>query len=56
MFAMPARTAAYYGDRPLFDRFFAAYLKAEDPQEKQALLIALIGFRDKQIVQENSGL
>ena len=49
------RTAAYYGDRPLFDRFFAAYLKAEDPQEKQALLIALIGFRDKQIVQDELG-
>ena len=49
------RTAAYYGDRPLFDRFFAAYLKAEDPQEKQALLIALIGFRNKQIVQDELG-
>jgi cytosol alanyl aminopeptidase len=49
------RTAAYYGDRALFDRFFAAYLKAEDPQEKQALLIALIGFRNKQIVQDELG-
>jgi alanyl aminopeptidase len=49
------RTAAYYGDRPLFDRFFAAYQKTEDSQEKQALLIALIGFRNKQIVQDELG-
>ena len=48
-------TAAYYGDRGLFDRFFAAYQKSEDAQEKQSLLIALIGFRDKQIVQDELG-
>jgi cytosol alanyl aminopeptidase len=49
------RTAAYYGDRALFDRFFAAYQKTEDSQLKQSLLIALIGFRDKQIVQDELG-
>jgi hypothetical protein len=49
------RTAAYYGDRALFDRLFAAYQKTEDSQVKQSLLIALIGFRDKQIVQDELG-
>jgi alanyl aminopeptidase len=53
--AAALRAAAYYGDRILFDRFFAAYQKTEDLQVKRSLLRALVGFRDTQIVQDELG-
>jgi alanyl aminopeptidase len=39
-------TAAYYGDKALFDRFLAEYKKARDRQEKQRIMGALSSFRD----------
>lgn len=39
-------TAAYYGDKALFDRYFAAFLNLHDPQDKQRLMQAMISFRD----------
>jgi alanyl aminopeptidase len=52
--AAALRAAAYYGDRALFDRFFAAYQKT-DLQVKRSLLRALVSFRDPQIVQDELG-
>jgi cytosol alanyl aminopeptidase len=34
-------TAAYYGDRQLFDRFRAAALASKDPNEQELLLVAM---------------
>ncbi|WP_051669455.1 M1 family metallopeptidase [Bryobacter aggregatus] len=39
-------TAAYHGDRALFDRFLAAFLKTTDKLNRSRLIGAMSGFRD----------
>ncbi len=40
-------TAAYYGDKALFDRFVEAYSQTKDRQVQQRLLGAMFSFRDR---------
>ena len=40
------RTAAYYGDKNLFEEFLAQYKKTKDRQERQRLLRSMASFRD----------
>ena len=39
-------TAAYYGDKALFDKFLEAYQTSKDRQERQRILGAMTSFRD----------
>jgi cytosol alanyl aminopeptidase len=39
-------TAAYSGDKPLFTDFLAGYKKTNDPQVKEALILAMFSFGD----------
>ncbi len=39
-------TAAYYGDKALFEKFLAQYKESKDRQERQRLLRALASFHD----------
>ncbi|HZS55284.1 MAG TPA: M1 family metallopeptidase [Bryobacteraceae bacterium] len=43
-------TAAYYGDKALFERFLAKLEKTKDRQERQRLLGAMARFRDREAV------
>jgi len=45
-------TAAYYGDKGTFDRFFAEFQKTTDRQTRQNLLGALGSFRDPEAIKE----
>jgi alanyl aminopeptidase len=45
------RTAAYYGDKALFDRYLAEFLKTQDPQVKRDLINDMIAFRDPQAIE-----
>lgn len=40
-------TAAYYGDKPLFERFLGELEKTKDRQERQRILQAMDSFRDR---------
>jgi alanyl aminopeptidase len=42
-------TAAYFGDRKLFDQFRAAALASTDPNDKQLLLVAMANFSKPEI-------
>jgi alanyl aminopeptidase len=44
-------TAAYYGDKALFDRFLEQFKQAKDRQEKQRILRAMTQFRDPAAIQ-----
>jgi alanyl aminopeptidase len=44
-------TAAYYGDKSLFEEFLAQYKKANDRQERQRLLRGMTEFRDPAAIQ-----
>jgi alanyl aminopeptidase len=44
-------TAAYYGDKSLFEEFLAHYKKATDRQERQRLLRGMAEFRDPGAIQ-----
>ena len=39
-------TAAFYGDKALFDRYLAEFRKTQDKQVRQSLLVAMNAFRD----------
>jgi alanyl aminopeptidase len=39
-------TAAYYGDKTLFEKFLAQYKESKDRQERERLLRAMASFRD----------
>ncbi len=39
-------TAAYYGDKPLFDRFLAEFVKTQDKQVRRNVIAAMSAFRD----------
>jgi alanyl aminopeptidase len=45
------RTAAYYGDKALFDHFLQQFKQAKDRQEKRRILGAMERFRDPAAVQ-----
>ncbi len=45
------QTAAYYGDKGLFDRFLRQFKQARDHQEKQRILRAMTRFRDPDAIQ-----
>ncbi len=44
-------TAAYYGDKGLFDKFMEQYKESKDRQEKQRILGALASFRDPAAIE-----
>jgi len=44
-------TAAYYGDKALFDAFLAQYKESKDRQERQRILGALASFRDPAAIE-----
>jgi alanyl aminopeptidase len=44
-------TAAYYGDKALFDRFLAEFKKTQDRQERQRIQQAMGSFRDPRSIQ-----
>jgi alanyl aminopeptidase len=44
-------TAAYYGDKALFEKFLAQYKQSKDRQERERLLRALASFRDPAAIQ-----
>ncbi len=44
-------TAAYYGDRKLFEQFAEAYKNAHDRQERQRIMSAMTSFRDPAAIQ-----
>jgi alanyl aminopeptidase len=44
-------TAAYYGDKALFDRFLTEFQKTEDRQERKRILGAMTSFRDPAAIQ-----
>lgn len=44
-------TAAFYGDRTLFDRFLGEFTKTNDKQVRRALLGAMQSFRDRASVE-----
>jgi alanyl aminopeptidase len=44
-------TAAYYGDKALFDKFLEQYKASKDRQEKQRILGALASFRDPAAIE-----
>jgi alanyl aminopeptidase len=44
-------TAAYYGDKALFDKFLAAFKESKDRQERQRILGALTSFRDPAAIE-----
>jgi alanyl aminopeptidase len=43
-------TAAYYGDKALFERFMAELDKTKDRQERQRILTAMEHFRDREAI------
>jgi alanyl aminopeptidase len=45
------RTAAYYGDRNLFDRWVAEYKKTNDRADREQLLLALSQFHNADVIQ-----
>ncbi len=45
------RTAAYYGDKALFERFLQQFKQAKDRQEKNRILRAMESFRDPAAVE-----
>jgi alanyl aminopeptidase len=51
MVAAVLRTAAYYGDKALFEKFLAQYKESKDRQERQRLLRALAFFRDPSTIR-----
>lgn len=51
MVAAVLDTAAYYGDKALFEKFLAQYKESKDRQERQRLLRALASFRDPAVIQ-----
>jgi cytosol alanyl aminopeptidase len=51
MIAPVLNTAAQYGDRTLFDRFYAAAKKETEPRGRRRLLTAMGQFRDPAIAQ-----
>ncbi len=44
-------TAAYYGDKALFEQFLAQFKQAHDRQEKRRILTAMVSFRDPAAIQ-----
>ncbi len=44
-------TAAYFGDKALFERFLAQLQKTQDRQERGRILAAMVRFRDREAVQ-----
>jgi alanyl aminopeptidase len=48
-------TAAFYGDKALFDRFLTELKKTEDKQTRQALLRAMLAFRDPKAIEAGMG-
>ena len=44
-------TAAFYGDKALFDRFLAEFAKSKDKQVRRALLGAMNSFRDSASIE-----
>jgi aminopeptidase N len=44
-------TAAYYGNKDLFDRFLAEFKKADDRQERKRILDAMTSFRDPAAIE-----
>ncbi|MBV9767554.1 MAG: M1 family metallopeptidase [Acidobacteriaceae bacterium] len=40
-------TAAFYGDKALFDRFLTEFKKTQDRQERQRIVNAIFAFRDR---------
>jgi alanyl aminopeptidase len=44
-------TAAYYGDKALFDRFLAQLGKTQDRQERERILSAMSRFRDRAAIE-----
>jgi alanyl aminopeptidase len=44
-------TAAYYGDKTLFDRFLAAFKKSQDKQLREILVGAMGSFRDRASIE-----
>ena len=46
------RTAAFYGDKALFDRFLAEFKKTKDKQTRQRLVGAMSAFRDHDAIEE----
>lgn len=45
------RTAAYYGDKALFERFLAEFNKTQDRQERERITAAMGSFRDPEAIQ-----
>lgn len=45
------RTAAYYGDKSLFEQYLASYKETKDRQERQRLLRSMAAFRDPAAIQ-----
>ena len=45
------RSAGYYSDAALFQRFLAEFQKTQDRQEKQMLLLAMLSFRDPAAIE-----
>jgi len=44
-------TAAYYGDKALFDKLLEAFKDSKDRQERQRILSALVSFRDPAAIE-----
>lgn len=45
------QTAAYYGDKGLFDQYLAAFQRSQNRQDQQHLLNAMLDFRDPAALQ-----
>jgi hypothetical protein len=45
------RSAGYYGDAALFERFLAEFEKTQDRQDQQKLLVAMGSFRDPSAIE-----
>ncbi len=45
------RTAAYYGDKSMFDRFMIEFKQTKDRQVRRQLLSAMSGFRDRSAIE-----
>jgi alanyl aminopeptidase len=56
MAGLVLETAAIYGDRALFDRFYEAAKGAKDRRDRQRLLGALSGFRDPDLARRATAL
>ncbi len=44
-------TAAFYGDKALFDRFLAEFKKTQDRQERERIINAIFAFRDRSALE-----